>query len=204
MPSVRSRVRGAGIGHLRDTMSTVAPLLALDQAVRAWVVAHRVGALDGVMWTLSAVGRGGMIWVLLAALLVAWGRLERSAALSVVLAVLLGSLAADRVLKPIVNRTRPFVQAPEVTVIGGRPDDSSFPSGHATNAFAGAVVLSALAAAPAIVWWVLAAAIAYSRVYVGVHYPLDVTGGALLGLAVGAGVVGVYRSRVRRRRFPDI
>jgi undecaprenyl-diphosphatase len=54
------------------------------------------------------------------------------------------------------------------------------------------------------VWWVLAAAIAYSRVYVGVHYPLDVTGGALVGLAVGAGVVGVYRSRVRRRRFPDI
>jgi len=178
-------------------MSGVAPLLAFDQTLRAWVVAHRIGALDGIMWTLSAVGRGGLIWLVLAAILVVWGRLQRSAALSLVLAVLIGSLTADHVLKPIVHRSRPFVEAPKVRVIGGRPDDPSFPSGHATNAFAGAFVLSALAAAPAILWWVLAIAIAYSRVYVGVHYPLDVTAGALLGLAAGAIAVTVYRRWVR-------
>jgi len=79
-------------------MSGVAPLLAFDQTLRAWVVAHRIGALDGIMWTLSAVGRGGLIWLLLAAILVVWGRLQRSAALSLVLAVLIGSLTADHVL----------------------------------------------------------------------------------------------------------
>ena len=81
-------------------------------------------------------------------------------------------------------------------MIGGRPHDASFPSGHAANAFAGALVLSITAPRGRLAWWPLAVAIAYSRVYLGVHYPLDVVGGAGVGLAC-AGVVLFARRRLR-------
>jgi len=180
-------------------MGPVTRLLAIDHALRAWVVAHRLGALDGVMWLLSALGRGGLIWVLLAGALLIAGRLQRSAVVPLLLALVFGSVAADHVLKPLVHRTRPFVSSPDVRVIGGRPGDSSFPSGHATNAFAGASVLAAVSAEPAVLWWALAAAIAYSRVYLGVHYPLDVTAGALLGVA--AGLLALTAFRLGRRHM---
>jgi len=90
------------------------------------------------------------------------------------------------------------VSTPEILVIGSRPDDASFPSGHAANAFAGASVLARRLRAQRVLWWSLALLIAYSRVYLGVHYPLDVIGGALPGFVCGtiAGrVVGATRFR---------
>ena len=145
-----------------------------------WVVTHRVGALDTFFWLLSVVGRGGMIWLAVAgAIAIARRRLRTFTV--VLLAVLLATAIADYVLKPAVHRTRPFDALPG-TVIGGRPNDASFPSGHSANAFAGALALSVEAPSGAAIWWPLAAAIAFSRVYLGVHYPLDVVGGAAVGL----------------------
>jgi undecaprenyl-diphosphatase len=162
-------------------------VLAADRLVRAWVVAHRVGALDGAMWMLSAIGRGGLVWLAAAAVVATKQRRPRILA-STALAVALAALLADHVIKPMVGRERPFTRAPAVRVIGGRPDDASFPSGHATLAFAAAVVLAETGSAA---WFFLAAAIAYSRVYLGVHYPLDILGGAVLGLICGSIVVRV-------------
>jgi undecaprenyl-diphosphatase len=181
-------------------------LLALDHALRGWVVGHRIGALDDVMWGLSAAGRGGMVWIAIGAGLVTWRKLRASALIPLLLALLLASVAADHILKPLVLRERPFASTPRVKVIGERPHDSSFPSGHTSNAFAGAYVLSLVAAEPAALWWLLAAAIAYSRVYLGVHYPLDVIAGAIVGLGCGALAVSVHLDRwvdrvnERRRR----
>ena len=162
-------------------------MLALDRLLRAWVVAHRVAALDVVMWTLSLVGRGGMVWLGLGAT-VAIRQRRPGIFTAVLLAVLMASALTDNVLKPLFQRERPFVALPG-DVIGGRPDGASFPSGHSANAFAGSVVLSRVAESGALVWWILAAAIAYSRVYLGVHYPLDVIGGALAG--IGCGILAI-------------
>jgi undecaprenyl-diphosphatase len=158
----------------------------VDQAITSWVVAHRLGALNGVMWTLSAVGRGGAVFIAIALAFALARRITPRGLLRMFAAVLLATTVADYVLKPLVHRERPFEQQPTIRVIGGRPEDPSFPSGHAANAFAAALVLSGLLPGFRLVWWLLALAIAISRVYLGVHYATDVLGGALIGLACGA------------------
>jgi membrane-associated phospholipid phosphatase len=106
----------------------------------------------------------------------------------VFLATALGVLLAEassRLLKELIDRDRPFVAEPEPEPIVREPTSHSLPSGHATVSFACAVVLTAALPRLAVPFYVLAAAIAWSRVVTGVHYPLDVLVGAVLGLAVG-------------------
>ena len=110
-----------------------------------------------------------------------------------VFAIVVADLLALAV-KAIVNRPRPHLD-PLVHV----PTDWSFPSGHAATSFAGATMLSLFFPRLAPVLYALAVAIAFSRVYVGVHYPLDVIAGAALGTAVG---YGVFRALPTLVRFP--
>ena len=116
-------------------------------------------------------------------------------------------LAADMValgLKLVGGRDRPFIANPAQDPLVGTPLDLSFPSGHAATSFAGAMVLALAVPRLAVPFSVLAVLIAWSRVYVGVHYPLDILAGALLGAAVGALLVYLERHRPvprwRRRR----
>src|SRR5207248_6535143 len=92
---------------------------------------------------------------------------------------------------------RPPLADPTVHALVPVPHDPSMPSGHAMMAFAGAVVLAAVV--PRLRWplLVLAAGVAASRVYVGVHYPSDVLAGAVLGAAVGAAAVVALRGSER-------
>jgi undecaprenyl-diphosphatase len=88
------------------------------------------------------------------------------------------------VLKAITDRPRPFETIPDADPLLKATVGQSMPSGHAATSFAGAVILTYLLARAAPFFFLLAAAIAFSRVYVGVHYFSDVLVGALLGAAV--------------------
>ncbi|HEV7134026.1 MAG TPA: phosphatase PAP2 family protein [Gaiellaceae bacterium] len=125
--------------------------------------------------------------------------------ISVLVAVALADAAAEGsadALKAVVGERRPQLHA-----LVPVPHSASFPSGHTTTSFACATVLSVFAPRAAPGFFLLALAIAFSRVYIGVHWPLDVVGGVVLGVAVGWAVTalrrrgaGPRRSARRRRR----
>ena len=116
-------------------------------------------------------------------------------------------LAADgiadllaRALKSVVDVERPAFRYAEPKALVHVPRDHSFPSGHAATSFACATVLAWAFPRLAVPLYLLAAAIAFSRVYVGVHYPLDVLAGAALGVLVATALLRLVRARPRSPR----
>jgi undecaprenyl-diphosphatase len=108
-------------------------------------------------------------------------------------AVYAAELIAD-LAKVLVGEKRPNEPDPLITI----PHSASFPSGHSATAFAGATMLGYFVPRAAPAFYVLAAAIAYSRLYVGAHYPLDVLGGAAIGLATALLLLAAVRRRSAR------
>lgn len=164
-------------------------MIGLDRRVQHWIVLHRTGWLDPVFEALTWIGTFGAVWIAIA-LVLALLRGRRGLFLSVVAAVALGQLASIAI-KDGVDRHRPLLHAPLPLV--HLPESASFPSGHTTTAFAAATVIMLALPRAAAAALVLAAAIGYSRVYVGVHYPLDVLAGAVLGVGSGCAVWFVAR-----------
>jgi len=97
------------------------------------------------------------------------------------------------ILKDLVDRARPALADPGIVALVTTPSSPSFPSGHAATAFAAAIAVGAFY--PRIRWPLLGLAtlVALSRVYLGVHYWLDVLAGAALGVALGLAVAWVSR-----------
>ena len=155
--------------------------MQVDQFVTLWAIAHRAPTFNVLMWMISLIGGHGLVWYVIGATLGIARRMRWAAVVSLFLSLLLAAFISDVVLKPLIARPRPFVSLPAVLVIGERPSDASFPSGHAAHAFAGAVMLTSALPTGRWIWLALAVLIAYSRMYLGVHYLSDIIGGAVVG-----------------------
>jgi undecaprenyl-diphosphatase len=153
------------------------------------------------------LGYAGLIWIALAvgaALAVSQPIVPRAALTAACV------WTADLIalgIKSASGRARPFDTLPEVEPLLGVTVGTSLPSGHAATSFAGAVVLSYLFPRAWPAFFLLALAVAFSRIYVGVHYPSDVLAGAALGAAVSLAAISAVRLRrrseaARRRSEP--
>lgn len=158
---------------------------AAELAVLDWLQAHlRCDFLDAVMPWISRICDHGEIWILLAAVLLLL-RKHRWTGMSLSFALILDLICCNIVLKPLVGRVRPFLVNTAVELLTAPPADASFPSGHTAASFA---AVFALRASGSPLWkpaLVLAAGIAFSRLYLYVHWPTDVLGGILVGAAAG-------------------
>ena len=142
--------------------------------------------LDRLMCFVTKLGNAGAIWILAAAILLLIPKTRKTGAV-VVVALLIDAILCNGILKPFIARIRPCDINPEISLLIPKPDDFSFPSGHTAAAFTTAAALYFTREKnlwkPALV---LAVLIAFSRLYLYVHYPTDVLG----GIAVLAGYAG--------------
>lgn len=147
-------------------------------------LAGRWPLLDGVGRLMTWAGYAAAIWLLIALFLLIRG--QRRAGFSLVLLIAVTGLL-DTVIKLVVGRPRPPLTLPDVNLLLPVPGSYSFLSGHALTSFAAATLIALTwrqrGAGPAALG--LAAAIAWSRIHVGHHYPSDVLAGVLLGTLAG-------------------
>lgn len=144
--------------------------------------------LDRIMVFATKLGNSGFLWIFIAFLLLSQKRYQRCG-IPLICALSLTMFLSDDILKPLVGRIRPSDKFLNILPIIGRPHTASFPSGHTAVAFASAAVIFHYYRAAGILAYLTAALIAYSRLYLFVHYPTDILGGILLGSAVSYMIV---------------
>lgn len=160
-------------------------MLSYEFAILDWIQANmRNPALDLLMPAITALGNSGLIWLLLAGILLLTPRHRRAGA-AVLAGLVLEIICCNMVLKPLVARVRPCDVNTAVQLLIARPDDFSFPSGHTGASFAAAAALFADRNRLWIPSLILALLIAFSRLYLYVHYPTDILAGAAIGMMVG-------------------
>lgn len=157
---------------------------------------------DMVMPLITALGNSGIIWILLACILIAIPKTRKSGIVLVV-ALCWDVVLCDGILKHLVARVRPCDVNTSIQLLINRPRDYSFPSGHTAASF---TAVTALYFSKERILWkvalVLACAIVFSRLYLYVHYPTDILGGIVVGIVAGylgyrtIGILQQYRRKL--------
>lgn len=139
--------------------------------------------LDIIMPKVTVLGNSGMIWVVTALIMLCFSR-TRKTGLTILTACIGCLITGNLLLKNIVARARPCWLEEHLMLIA-IPNDYSFPSGHTMASFAAATVLWKMNHKVGTAAYILAILIAFSRLYLYVHFPSDVFAGAVIGFIIG-------------------
>lgn len=139
----------------------------------------RNGVFDRVMPIISALGDAGIVWIGISIILICTKKYRRIGLISLC-SILVTIILGEGIIKNIVRRSRPYMST-GVGIFLKYPGTYSFPSGHTSISFAAAYVLAHNSLSWGIIAYTLAILIAFSRIYLMVHYPTDVLGGIVLG-----------------------
>lgn len=190
--------KGAERTHSMDA------LIKLDGDILLWIQDNlRTGWLDPIMKFITSLGNAGILWIALCILMIIFKKTRQTGIVSAC------SLAAaftinNLIIKNVVARTRPYEAIEALNRIVSAQSDYSFPSGHTTASFAVAVVmfmeLPKKYGVPALI---MAFLIAFSRLYVGVHYPSDVIVGMITATIYAIIAVTIYRKCFNKDKAAD-
>ena len=158
--------------------------MSIDWHVLNWIQDYlRCGFLDVLMPFISALGNGGAIWLVTAAVLLCFKKYRRHGVL-LLIGLAAGVLIGNIGLKNIIARPRPCWLDTTVQLLIQNPGDYSFPSGHTLSSTIAAAILTSANRRFGYIAIPLAALIAFSRLYLFVHFPSDVLGAVCIGLLV--------------------
>lgn len=178
--------------------------MELDGNILLWIQENlRNDILTPVMKCLSRIADNGLVWIVIAVLLLIFSN-TRKVGFTVAISMVFNLLVMNLILKNVVARVRPYEVIDGLTRLVPAERSFSFPSGHAGHAFAAAVVLYCMLpkkyGIPALV---LAGLISISRMYVGVHYPTDVLAGAVIGTGIALLCVALVKRLSAAKRGED-
>lgn len=165
----------------------------VDRSVTAKVVKLHNVVLNKIMIFFTYAGTGAAIWFICLAIPLLFIKGYKQSGVCIIIAIALNFILGELLIKNIAKRKRPSTYIDDEDMLINKPKDPSFPSGHASSSFAAAAVAYILL--PVYVWvpaLVIAMLIAFSRIYLQVHYLSDVVIGATFGFMVGCTVVAFY------------
>ncbi len=145
----------------------------------------RCDFLDVIMPKITSLGNAGMIWIIIGVCMLITKKYRKQGIL-VLVGLLLGLIIGNGIVKNLVARQRPCWQNPEFPLLISNPKDFSFPSGHTQSSVIAATIITMGNKKMGWVVIPLAVLIAFSRLYLYVHFPTDILGGAIMGITIGA------------------
>ena len=183
--------------------------VSFDLPILEWIQANlQSGFMDFIMPIITVFGDAGIFWMVCAALLAIFPKTRRMG-LGMGIAMAIGLVVCNMTLKPLVGRIRPYDfqmlhYGKEIALLIHEHGDFSFPSGHTIASFEACVVLLLGDKRLGIPATILAFLIAFSRLYLYVHYPTDVFASIILGTIfafVGYALAGALLKKLPKGRY---
>lgn len=161
-------------------------MASFELSILDWMqMSLRSGFGDVFFPIITTFADEGIGWVLLCGVLMLIPKTKKLGGV-MFLAIVIEVLACNIILKPLVARPRPFMLNPSIQLLIPAPEDYSFPSGHTAVSFAATTVLLLRKSRGWLPALLLSGLIAFSRLYLYVHFPTDVFAGAVIGIVSGA------------------